>query len=283
MSATVRDRLVLPGPAGGGVPARRAVARWAWRLLRREWRQQILVLALLTLTVAAAAFSVSAAYNVASLPGPQFGSANHLLQFGGTNPKALTADIAAARKAFGTIQVIGRRIAAIPGSAQTVEFRAESPHGPYSGPMLALTQGHYPSGAGQVAVTSQIAQTLQLRIGSPLSLDGSPDRDRHRGESQRPERPVRPRLALGRRPAAVGDGAAERQPGPLRRLPRRIPRPAGVAGAGGQHPGSRRRRHARRCHGPAAPGRPGRRRGLRRYRRASPAPARHARRRRSDA
>ena len=59
MSATLRDRPVLAGPAGGGVPARRAVARWAWRLLRREWRQQILVLALLTLTVAAAAFSVS--------------------------------------------------------------------------------------------------------------------------------------------------------------------------------------------------------------------------------
>jgi putative ABC transport system permease protein len=172
VSATLRDRRTLPGPASGGVPARRAVARWAWRLLRREWRQQILVLALLTLTVAAAAFSVSAAYNVASLPGPQFGSANHLLQFDGTNPRALTADIAAARKAFGTIQVIGRRFAAIPGSAQTVEFRAESPHGPYSGPMLALTQGRFPAGPGQVAVTGQIAQTLQLRIGSTLSLDG---------------------------------------------------------------------------------------------------------------
>jgi putative ABC transport system permease protein len=87
MRATLRDRPVLPGPASGGIPARRAVARWAWRLLRREWRQQILVLALLTVTVAAAAFSVSAGYNVASLPGPQFGSANHLLQFDGTNPK----------------------------------------------------------------------------------------------------------------------------------------------------------------------------------------------------
>jgi len=118
MSATLRDRPVLAGPAGGGVPARRAVARWAWRLFRREWRQQILVLALLTLTVAAAAFSVSAAYNVASLPGPQFGSASYLLQFGGTSRKALAADIAAARKAFGTIQVIGRRFAPIPGSAQ---------------------------------------------------------------------------------------------------------------------------------------------------------------------
>jgi putative ABC transport system permease protein len=172
MSATLRDRTVLPGPASGGVPARRAVARWAWRLLRREWRQQILVLALLTVTVAAADFSVSAAYNVASLPGPQFGSANHLLQLSGTNRKALAADIAAARKAFGTIQVIGRRFVPIPGSAQTVEFRAQNPHGPYSGPMLALTQGRYPTGAGQAAVTGQIAQTLQLRIGSTLSLDG---------------------------------------------------------------------------------------------------------------
>jgi putative ABC transport system permease protein len=172
MSAALRDRPVLSGRAGGGVPARRAVARWAWRLLRREWRQQILVLALLILTVAAAAFSVSAAYNVASLPGPQFGSANHLLQFDGSDPKVLAADIAAARKAFGTIQVIGRLFVPIPGSAQTVEFRAEDPHGPYSSPMIALTQGRYPSGARQAAVTGQIAQTLQLRIGSRLSLGG---------------------------------------------------------------------------------------------------------------
>ena len=172
MSATLRARPIVPGPAGGGVPARRAVARWAWRLFRREWRQQILVLALLILTVAAAAFSVSAAYNVASLPGPQFGSANHLLQFDGSDPKLLATDIAAARKAFGTVQVIGRRLVPIPGSAQTVEFRAEDPRGPYSSPMIALTRGRYPSGAGQVAVTGQTAQTLQLRIGSRLSLGG---------------------------------------------------------------------------------------------------------------
>jgi len=172
VSATLRDRGVRPGSAGGGVPARRAVARWAWRLFRREWRQQILVLALLIFAVAAAAFSVSAAYDVASLPGPQFGSASHLLQFDGTNPKALTADIAVARKAFGTIQVIGRRFVPIPGSTQTVEFRAESPHGPYTGPMLALTEGRFPAGPGQVAVTGPLAQTLQLRIGSILSLDG---------------------------------------------------------------------------------------------------------------
>jgi putative ABC transport system permease protein len=172
MTAMLRERPVLPGPAGGGVPARIAVARWAWRLFRREWRQQILILALLIVTVAAAAFSVSAAYNVASLPGPQFGSANHLLQFDGSSPKGLAGDISAARKAFGTIQVIARRFVVIPGSAQTVEFRAENPHGPFSGPMIALTHGSYPSAAGQAAVTVQIAQALQLHIGSPLSLGG---------------------------------------------------------------------------------------------------------------
>jgi putative ABC transport system permease protein len=171
MSAMLQDRPVLAGSASGGTAGRRVVTRWAWRLLRREWRQQLLVLALLALTVGAAAFGVAAAFNVASLPSPQFGSASYLLQFAGPQ-KTVTADITAARKAFGTIQVIERQFVSIPGSAQTVEFRALNPDGPYSGPMLALVQGRYPSGAGQVAVTTGVAQALQVRIGSVLSLPG---------------------------------------------------------------------------------------------------------------
>jgi putative ABC transport system permease protein len=172
MNAMLQDRPVLAGSGSGGAAGRRVVTRWARRLLRREWRQQILVLALLALTVGAAAFSVAAAYNVAPLPNPQFGSASYLLQFAGPDQKAMTADITAARKAFGTIQVIGRQFVSIPGSAQTVEYRALNPDGPYSGPMLALVQGRYPTGAGQVAVTSGIAQTLQVHAGSVLSLPG---------------------------------------------------------------------------------------------------------------
>jgi putative ABC transport system permease protein len=172
MSVSLHDRPAMPGSVSGGTAGRRVVTRWARRLLRREWRQQVLVLALLTLTVAAATFGVAAAYNVASLPGPQFGSANYLLQFGGAGQKTMTADIAAARKAFGTIQVIGRQFVPIPGSAQNLEYRALNPDGPYSGPLLALVQGHYPSGAGQVAVTSGVAQNLQLRIGSLLARPG---------------------------------------------------------------------------------------------------------------
>jgi putative ABC transport system permease protein len=168
----LQDRAVLRGQASGGTAGRRVVIRWARRLLRREWRQQMLVLALLVLTVGAASFGVAAAYNLAPLPSPQLGSADYLLQFAGPGGKAMTADIAAARKAFGSIEVIGHQFVPIPGSAQSVEFRALSPGGPYSGPMLALVQGRYPSGAGQAAVTSGLAQALQVHIGSVLSLPG---------------------------------------------------------------------------------------------------------------
>jgi len=168
----LQDPAVLRGPVSGGTAGRRVVTRWARRLLRREWRQQMLVLALLALTVGAACFGVAAAYNLAPPPSPQLGSADYLLQFAGPGGKAMTADIAAARKAFGTIEVVGHQFVPIPGSAQSVEFRALSPGGPYSGPMLALVQGRYPSSAGQVAVTRGLAQALQVRIGSVLSLPG---------------------------------------------------------------------------------------------------------------
>ncbi|MDY7089812.1 MAG: FtsX-like permease family protein [Actinomycetota bacterium] len=48
----------------GGLPARRAVVRWAWRMFRREWRQQVMVLTLLTVAVAVATVGVSAGYHV---------------------------------------------------------------------------------------------------------------------------------------------------------------------------------------------------------------------------
>jgi putative ABC transport system permease protein len=53
VSVTVRERPARAVARNGGVPARRAVIRWAWRLLRREWRQQLLILALITVAVAA--------------------------------------------------------------------------------------------------------------------------------------------------------------------------------------------------------------------------------------
>jgi putative ABC transport system permease protein len=157
---------------GGGAPARRAMAHWAWRLLRREWRSQILLVALLTLTVAGAVFGGSAAYNVTPSPNAQFGSATQLLSFDGADPRALAANIAAARRAFGTIETIGHRYVPIPGSVETVEFRSQSPSEPYGRSMLALRQGRYPAGPGEADLTEGLTRTLGIGIGGSLRLGG---------------------------------------------------------------------------------------------------------------
>ena len=165
-------RSTLRGPANGGVAARRAVIRWAWRMFRREWRRQLLVIALLTVAVAAAIGSVTIAYNSAAADNAEFGSANHLIRFDGANPEELDAGLAAARERFGTTEVIGHRTLEVPGGVDPVEFRSQDPRGPYGDARLALHRGSYPEGPGHVAVTDGVATLLGLEIGDPLSLDG---------------------------------------------------------------------------------------------------------------
>jgi putative ABC transport system permease protein len=154
--------------------ARRAVVRWAWRMWRREWRQQILVLALLTAAVAASIGFASFAYT--TTPGPdnaEFGAASHLIRFGGTEPEVLAADVAAASKSFDTHEVIYHDRVPVPGMFEPVDHRAQDPHGPLGGPRLALLEGAYPAD-GQVAITDGIADILRLRIGASLAFDGEP-------------------------------------------------------------------------------------------------------------
>jgi putative ABC transport system permease protein len=162
----------LRRPANGGVAARRAVVRWAWRMFRREWRQQILVIALLIVAAAAAIASVTIAYNSGAAEDAEFGSANNLLRFDGADPSRLEAGLAATRERFGTIDVIGHHSVSVPGSVDPVEFRAQDPHGPYGGARLTLLRGSYPAGPGQVAVTDRVATLLGLEIGETLALDG---------------------------------------------------------------------------------------------------------------
>ncbi len=164
MSTAVRARPVPASPLSGGAPARRAVVRWAWRLFRREWRQQLTVIGLLTLAVAAAVGGIAFAAAGPSSPSAQFGTANHMLIISGSASQQ-AADVAVARTRFGHIEVIEHANAAIPGSVNTVDARAQRPNGFYSSPMLRLDAGHYPAG-GQVAVTAGVAAIYRLRIGS---------------------------------------------------------------------------------------------------------------------
>ena len=170
---TLAHRSALGGPKNGGVAARRAVVRWALRMFRREWRQQVLVTALLTVAVAAAIGSVTVAYNSAPVEDGEFGSAGHLLRFDGGDPRLVAAGLAAAEERFGTIDVIGHRSLTVPGGVTKVEFRAQDPGGAYGGARLALRRGSYPNGAQEAAVTNGVATLLGIEIGKTLALDGS--------------------------------------------------------------------------------------------------------------
>ena len=160
-------------PEDGGRPARRAVIRWAWRLFRRQWRGQALVLALLTVAVAAAVGGSAAAYNLAPAEGDaEFGSANHALEFEEPDAGALATDLAAAEDWFGTIDVISRRYHAVPGLFEPVEVRSQDPDGPFGSPMLAQVEGRYPTAGAEMAVTDGVAETLEVAPGDQVVVAG---------------------------------------------------------------------------------------------------------------
>jgi putative ABC transport system permease protein len=173
MSTTAAiERPVVAGTPDGGVPARRAVIRWAWRLFRREWRQQLLVLALLVVAVAATIWGAGVATNTPpSNPNAgTFGTASALVTLPGNDPQ-LATDIAAITSKYGPADVIENQNLST-GLTEAVQLRAQNPAGPYGGPMLSLLSGHYPAGPGQVALTSQVASVFNTGVGGVWHADG---------------------------------------------------------------------------------------------------------------
>jgi putative ABC transport system permease protein len=172
MTTTLLQRPSREDGGGGGAPARRAIVRWAWRLFRREWRGQILILALLVVAVAATTVGLGVASNATRLKNdPTFGTANAILSLPGTDPD-LAADLAAIRLRFGTTDVVSNQSVAVPGSVSDVDLRAENPHGPFVGVTLRLDHGRWPAGADQVAVTSGVAKIFGLHVGGTWSEGG---------------------------------------------------------------------------------------------------------------
>jgi putative ABC transport system permease protein len=164
VSTALRERPAHAGTGNGGLPARRAVIRWAWRMFRREWRQQLLVLALIIVAVGATTLGAAVATNTPPPANAGFGTATDMATFPGGGPK-VASQIAAFERRFGRVDVIENRTVAVPGSINTYDLRAQNPHGPFGQPMLSLVAGHYPADPGQVAVTSGVASTFGLRIG----------------------------------------------------------------------------------------------------------------------
>jgi putative ABC transport system permease protein len=172
VSIALREPPDLAGDAGGLV-ARRAVVRWAVRLFRREWRQQLFVLGLLTVAVAATIWGTSVVTNV-QLPNLNYatlGTAAAQVTLPGADPH-LAADIAAIQGRWGPADLIENQDIAT-GTTQPVQLRAENPHGHYNSPLLSLVTGTYPAGPGQVALTSQVAGLYGAHVGGTWQAAGT--------------------------------------------------------------------------------------------------------------
>src|SRR6202044_1928819 len=137
---------------------------------RREWRQQFLVLALITVAVGATVVGAAVATDTPPPAGAGFGTATDLATFGG-GPQ-LAGQIASLRQRFGRVDVIENQAMTIPGSVETFTLRAQDPHGPFGQSMLSLISGSYPAGPGQVALTPDLAAALNLKAGDLWSENG---------------------------------------------------------------------------------------------------------------
>lgn len=158
----------------GGVAGRVAVVRWSWRMLRREWRRQVLLVGLIAAVAGAAVCALPAAAAYGDDPAGTFGSARqsvHLEAAGGA-VDALRREIAGARSALGTVQVIAHRQVPVPGSAAALDLRAQDPHGPYGGGRLRLLDGRWPGSPGEIALTRSAAQELRTGLGRTVTAAG---------------------------------------------------------------------------------------------------------------
>ncbi len=160
--------MVDPGqeerPLDGGLPARRAVIRWSWRLLRREWRQQLLVLSLIVLSVAVTTVAVGVAVNTPLKPYVGFGSARDLATFSAANATT-SAEIAALHQRYGTIERIDNQTITVRGSVDTFDLRAQDPAGPYGRSLLAITSGRFVRNSHEVDLSAGVASELGVRLG----------------------------------------------------------------------------------------------------------------------
>ena len=181
----------LEGAGSGALVARRAVMRWAWRLFRREWRQQLLVLALIVAAVGAIFVAAAVATNNPTPKNLGFGTASDLAIHEGAVPN-LAAKVATLEHRFGRVEVIEDETLAIPGSVDTYQLHADA-HAPFSGPMLSLVSGKYPTSPSQVALTQGVASAFNVHVGQSWTEDGTTAKGRgHRRGSARHPRANRP-------------------------------------------------------------------------------------------
>jgi putative ABC transport system permease protein len=145
--------------------ARRSLSRWARRLAVREWKQRLLIAALVAVASAATLFGIAVASATPGTPNAgTYGTAQTLVQLP-PGTKNMPAVIARIERAYGPASVIYDEPITT-GQVGGADLRAQDPAAPYTQVLLALGSGRYPSGPGQVAVTAGLARLYGLTTGS---------------------------------------------------------------------------------------------------------------------
>ncbi len=152
------------------IASTRAVAHWAWRMFRQDWRGQALVLVLLTVAVAVSSYGAAFGHAVAPSDQGSFGSANARVRFTADPGQAATV-LSAARRRLGTVEEITDTIVPLPGSVQQLDLRTQDPHGVFGSSTLRMRTGRYPTGGGEIALTPAISQFLGAHVGATVTLE----------------------------------------------------------------------------------------------------------------
>ncbi len=151
---------------------RHALWQWAWRLFRRERRQQLLIVALVAVAVGATVVGSAIAMNTPMPATAGFGTAQDKANFDGSDPR-LATEIHALEHRFAAVDVIENQSLSVPGSVQSYELRSQNPEGACGRPLLSLVDGTLPRATDQVAPSPAVASAFGVKVGD-LWHEGGP-------------------------------------------------------------------------------------------------------------
>jgi putative ABC transport system permease protein len=149
--------------------SRRAMALWSWRLIRREWRQQALVVALVAIAIGLASFFGVIFANTEGASSSQ-GSATHEIElFAGQAPLAdQRRDIAAHFDPIGV--TAWRERVRQKGSPYDFDLGDAVSPTLFAGRPVIVLKGAAPVAPGEIALSDALMRKLAVSIGDTVDL-----------------------------------------------------------------------------------------------------------------
>ena len=229
--------------------ARRSLSRWALRLAVREWKQRVLIIALIAVASAATLLGIAVASATPGTPNAgTYGTAQTLVELPRHHPGPGPPSSPKIEKAYGTASVVYDAADHAPARPAAPTCAPRTRRRPTPRSLLALESGRYPSGPGQVAVTSGLARLYGLRIGSTWHVPAGAGAEAGRAFTV---------TGIVEDPSNLLDEFALVAPGQLSQPGRRADLPRHLDGLRRRVRGGRRRAEGRERHRAAARRRPG--------------------------